>query len=138
MKSLIIILAAIVSAPIHAANLSRQWQVQDEKLMEYFRRETRALSDRCLGDLTTSNAWNERAPQLRAELSEMLGLSPLPPRTDLKATITKRFEQDTFTVENLHFQSRPGLYVTANLYVPMNLTKPAPTILYVCGHGPVI
>ena len=138
MKPLIIILAAIISFPVFAANLQRQWQVQDEKLMEYFRRETRALSERCLSDLTTSNAWNERAPQLRAELSEMLGLSPLPPRTDLKATVTKRFEQDTFTVENLHFQSRPGLYVTANLYVPKNLTKPAPTILYVCGHGPVI
>ncbi|HEY0549431.1 MAG TPA: prolyl oligopeptidase family serine peptidase, partial [Verrucomicrobiae bacterium] len=138
MKRLTVILAALISLPIHAATLSRQWQVQDDKLMDYFRRETKAISDRCLSDLTTSNAWNERAPQLRAELSEMLGLSPLPPRTDLKATVTKRFEQDTFTVENLHFQSRPGLYVTANLYVPKNLTKPAPTILYVCGHGPVI
>ncbi len=138
MKRLIVILAAIISLPIQAATLSRQWQVPDEKLMDYFRRETKALSDRCLGDLTTSNAWYEGMPKLRAELSEMLGLSPLPPRTDLKATVTKRFEQDTFTVENLHFQSRPGLYVTANLYVPKNLTKPAPTILYVCGHGPVI
>ncbi len=138
MKRLIVILAAIISLSIQAATLPRQWQVQDEKLMDYFRRETRALSDRCLNNLTTSNAWYEGMPKLRAELSEMLGLSPLPPRTDLKATVTKRFEQDTFTVENLHFQSRPGLYVTANLYVPKNLTKPAPTILYVCGHGPVI
>jgi dienelactone hydrolase len=138
MKRLIVILAAIISLPIQAASLSRQWQVQDEKFTEYFRRETKALSDHCLTDLTTSNAWYEGMPKLRAELSEMLGLSPLPPRTDLKATVTKRFEQDTFTVENLHFQSRPGLYVTANLYVPKNLTKPAPTILYVCGHGPVI
>jgi dienelactone hydrolase len=138
MKRLIVILAAIISLSIQAATLPRQWQVQDEKLMDYFRRETKALSDRCLNDLTTSNAWYERAPQLRAQLSEMLGLSPLPPRSDLKATVTKRFEQDAFTVENLHFQSRPGLYVTANLYVPKNLTKPAPTILYVCGHGPLI
>jgi dienelactone hydrolase len=28
--------------------------------------------------------------------------------------------------------------VTANLYLPKNLAKPAPTILYVSGHGPVI
>jgi hypothetical protein len=138
MKRLIVILAAIISLPVFAATLPRQWQVQDEKLMEYFRHETRAISDRCLSDLTTSNAWYERTPRLRAELSEMLGLSPMPPRTDLKATVTKHFEHDSFTVENLHFQSRPGLYVTANLYVPKNLTKPAPTILYVCGHGPLI
>jgi hypothetical protein len=138
MKPLIITLAALISFQIHAATLSRQWQVTDEPLAEYFRRETRAISERCLTDLTTSNAWLAQLPEKRAQLAEMLGLAPLPPRTDLKATVTKRFEHDTFTVENLHFQSRPGLYVAANLYVPKNLTKPAPTILYVCGHGPLI
>ena len=32
----------------------------------------------------------------------------------------------------------PGLYVTANLYVPKGLKAPAPTVLYVCGHGKVV
>ncbi|MCH7726715.1 MAG: acetylxylan esterase [Planctomycetes bacterium] len=67
----------------------------------------------------------------------MLGLDPLPKRTDLKATITGRAEHDEFIVENLHFQSRPGLYVTANLYLPKKIDKPLPAILYVCGHGRV-
>jgi dienelactone hydrolase len=138
MKRLIIILAVALAFSTHAATLSRQWQVSDEALAEYFRRETRALSDRCLTDLTTSNAWLAQLPQRRAELVEMLGLAPMPPRTDLQAKVTGRIEHDTFTVENLHFQSRPGLYVTANLYVPKNLTKPAPTVLYVSGHGPVV
>lgn len=138
MKRLIIILAVAFALSTHAAALQRQWQVTDEALAEYFRRETRALADRCLTDLTTSNAWLAQLPDKRSQLAEMLGLSPMPPRTDLKATVTKRFEHDTFTVENLHFQSRPGLYVTANLYVPKNLTKPAPAVLYVSGHGPVV
>jgi dienelactone hydrolase len=138
MKRLIIIFAGLTALSLHAAKLPPQWQVADKELADYFGRETRALSERCLNNLTTSNAWLEQLPQRRAELSEMLGLSPLPPRTDLKATVTKRFEHDTFTVENLHFQSCPGLYVTANLYVPKNLTKPAPAILYVCGHSPVV
>jgi dienelactone hydrolase len=138
MKRLIIILAVALAFSTHAATLSRQWQVSDEALAEYFRRETRAISDRCLTDLTTSNVWLAQLPEKRAQLAEMLGLSPTPPRTELKATVTKRFEHDTFTVENLHFQSRPGLYVTANLYVPKNLTKPAPAVLYVSGHGPVV
>jgi dienelactone hydrolase len=138
MKRLIIILAVAFALSTHAATLQRQWQVTDEALAEYFRRETRAISDRCLTDLTTSNAWLAQLPEKRAQLGEMLGLSPMPPRTDLRATVTKRFEHDTFTVENLHFQSRPGLYVTANLYVPKNLTKPAPAVLYVSGHGPVV
>ena len=31
----------------------------------------------------------------------------------------------------------PGLYVTADLYVPKNLKGPAPAILYGCGHSSV-
>jgi dienelactone hydrolase len=40
-------------------------------------------------------------------------------------------------VEKLHFQSLPGLYVTANLYRPIEQNEPLPAILYVCGHGGV-
>jgi cephalosporin-C deacetylase-like acetyl esterase len=67
----------------------------------------------------------------------MLGLDPFPEKTDLRPVITGKVEHEEFTVEKLHFQSRPRLYVTANLYIPKNLEAPAPTILYVCGHGGV-
>lgn len=136
MKAIVLLFAFALCAA--AAPLQRQWQVSNEALMRYFERETRELEDQCLADITTADQWRERAPKYREQLGEMLGLSPLPARTALKSVVTKRTEHDTFTVENLHFQSHPGLYVTANLYVPKNLTKPAPTVLYVCGHGPVI
>ncbi len=67
----------------------------------------------------------------------MLGLSPRPEKTDLAAVVTGKVEREKFSVEKLHFQSRPGLYVTGNLYLPKNVDKPAPAILYLCGHGPV-
>ena len=100
----------------------------DRMFADYFRNETRALAQRCLADIQTLDDWKQRAPQLRQQLFEMLGLDPLPARTDLKPTITATNDQPEFTVENLHFQSMPGLYVTANLYVPKNLTNPAPAI----------
>ncbi len=65
----------------------------------------------------------------------MLGLSPLPERTPLKSTITKTMEADQFVVECLHYQSMPGLYVTANLYRPRNIHGKLPAILYGCGHA---
>src|SRR5205085_3491907 len=58
-------------------------------------------------------------------------------RTDLKATVTGTTDGGGFVVEKLHFQSRPGLYVTANFYRPKAIDKPLPAILYVCGHGNV-
>ena len=109
----------------------------DRMFAEYFRLETERLAASSLADGKTLRDWTDRRGQYREELFEMLGLSPRPAKTDLKPTITGRVEHAEFFVEKLHFQSLPGLYVTANLYVPKNLTGRAPAILYGCGHADV-
>ncbi|HEX7379983.1 MAG TPA: prolyl oligopeptidase family serine peptidase [Pirellulales bacterium] len=109
--------------------------IADRELADYFRAETAALAERSLTDVATLEDWTSRRDEYRRQLAEMLGLDPLPRRTDLKPTSTGKHETAWFTVENLHFQSRPGLYVTANLYLPKGLDKPAPAVLYVCGHA---
>jgi dienelactone hydrolase len=109
----------------------------DEMLREYFEAETDAIAKQCLADIHSAQDWDAKKGEYRRELAEMLGLWPAPEKTDLKATITGTVDHPQFTVEKLYFQSRPGLYVTANLYIPKGLTAPAPTILYVCGHGNV-
>ena len=109
----------------------------DRMLADYFKSETQKLQDRCLNDVTSLEDWTARRGMYRQQLLEMLGLDPWPEKTPLKATVTGTVEHEQFTVENLHFQSMPGLYVTGNLYVPKNLDRPAPAILYVCGHGAV-
>ncbi|MCB0669434.1 MAG: acetylxylan esterase [Saprospiraceae bacterium] len=76
--------------------------------------------------------------QSRAQLLDMLGLNPLPAKTDLNVRITSTTEYEFFTVENIVFESIPGLYVTANLYRPKIVKEPLPAILYVCGHATVI
>jgi len=109
-----------------------------EKMLDaYFRRRVKEIGDRCLTDLTTKEDWEKRRPELRRQFLDMVGLWPLPERSDLKATITGKIERDNYSVEKLHFQSKPGLYVTGNLYVPKN-AKNLPAIVYVCGHGNVV
>ncbi len=109
----------------------------DRMFAEYFRAETRTLAERSLAEVRTLEDWNKTKVTARQQLFEMLGLDPLPPKTDLKATVTGTLDHPDFTVEKLHYQSRPGLYVTANVYVPKKLSAPAPAILYVCGHAVV-
>ena len=109
----------------------------DRVFAEYFRSEAVLLSEKCLADIQDLEDWKQRRPELRRQLFEMLGLDPLPAKTELKPIITGRIEQAEFVVEKLHFQSTPGLYVTANLYLPNNLKEPAPAILYTCGHSSV-
>src|SRR4051794_17771526 len=85
---------------------------------EFFRRTTHHIADACLSDAKTLDNWQRVRPQLRQQLFDMLGLAPLPERTPLHPVVTGIVAGDTFVVEKLHFQSRPGLYVTANFYRP--------------------
>jgi Prolyl oligopeptidase family len=104
-------------------------------IREYFRRQAKEIAAADLRDVKTRDDWEKAKPELRRQLLEMLGLWPLPERTDLQARVTGKLERPKFTVEKVAFQSRPGLYVTGNLYVPKPAPVKAPTILYVCGHG---
>lgn len=107
----------------------------DAMFAAYFATETAKLDGRVLGEIKTKEDWLAQKDELRRQLHEMLGLDPLPERTPLMPVVTGTLDHAEFTVEKLHFQSRPGLYVTGNLYVPKGLAKPAPAVLYVCGHG---
>jgi len=109
----------------------------DAMLTDYFQVEVAKLQSACLSDITTLEDWQRRCEEHRRQLREMLGIDPLPPRTDLKATITGVLEREDFRVEKLHFQSMPNLYVTGNLYLPKNVTGPVPAVLYLCGHAQV-
>lgn len=109
----------------------------DRILADYFDRETRRLTARNAAFLENVTDWPAAQAEMRRQLFEMLGLQPLPARSDLKAEITGTIERDGVIVEKIVFQSKPGLYVTANFYRPVKQEGPLPTILYVCGHGGV-
>jgi dienelactone hydrolase len=109
----------------------------DAMIAEYFRRETEKLTRNSLADIKTLEDWKSRKTKLRKQLFEMLALDPLPKKTPLKPVVTGKVDHPDFTVENVHFQSRPGLYVTGNLYLPKKAKGKLPTILYVCGHARV-
>lgn len=109
-----------------------------EELERYFNNRVTQLEGQLAGALAaTRDVEVLRAEQVeqRSLLLDMLGLKPDRERTPLQATVTGTIERDEFTVEMLHFQSSPGLYVTANFYLPKKRVGKVPAILYVCGHG---
>lgn len=135
-------IAMLLSLTLTGAAVESKWanlgdRPGDEMLETYFRAETTELTEAALSEVKTLDDWKAKKDQYRGQLFEMLGLDPRPEKTPLKATITGRVEHDEFVVEKLHFQSRPHLYVTANLYIPKERPEPLPAILYVCGHGRV-
>lgn len=48
--------------------------------------------------------------------------------------VTGVIKCDGYHIEKLYYESLPGLYVPANLYVPDSIKTPVPAILYVCSH----
>lgn len=132
-------LNAVVSILVFAASLHGAEETDtsrgDRMLEAYFRSETKKLAAASLADVKTWDDWTSRRDTYRQQLREMLGLDPLPERTPLNAVVTGTLERDDFKVEKLHFQSRPHLFVTGNLYLPKKQNGNVPAVLYVCGHS---
>jgi dienelactone hydrolase len=110
----------------------------DVMIEKYLAAETDRLALKFLDGARTLADWQKIRPRLYQEYMDMLGLWPIPAKTPLQATVTGTLERHGAVIENIHFQSRPGLYVTANLYRPKTLPVDAvrlPAIVYVCGHS---
>jgi dienelactone hydrolase len=113
----------------------------DLSIEKYLQSETHWVSQDELGGTDSREAWETKRPELKRQYLDMLGLWPFPERTPLKATVTGTLARENFTVEKVHFQSKPGLYVTGNLYLPKvglvgNVPhQKLPAVLYVCGHS---
>lgn len=135
----VVIFLGLIGLAHAFAEESRSDTELGERLLDgYLRAQTRKIADACLADLTTKEDWEKKRPELRRQFFEMMGLWPLPARTDLHPVVTSKIENDRIVVENIFFQSSPGLYVTGNLYRPKKVESPLPAVLYVCGHGATI
>src|SRR5205807_7073841 len=106
----------------------------DEMIHKYLAQETTKISQRFLDGAKSLEEWQARRPRLRQEYFDMLGLWPVPPKMPLNTRVTGILEHEDVLIEKLHFQSRPGLYVTANLYAPKKAKGKLPAVLYLCGH----
>lgn len=82
--------------------------------------------------LSTKADWEERQRWVKGKLMDLLG--PLPEKTPLNAKITGTLEREDFRVEKVLFESIPGYYVTAGLFIPKNRKGKTPAIIYASGH----
>jgi dienelactone hydrolase len=109
----------------------------DAMIEKFLARDADLLAGRVFESVATRAEWEAIRPRLKAELFQMLGLWPVPERTPLNARVIGTLEREgPVVIEKIHFQSRPGLYVTGNLYRPKDVHGKLPAILYLCGHLP--
>ncbi len=118
----------------------RLWSIYPDSLPD----EANALRfniDACVAltqkwpDPETLEQWESRRTAVELSFRRALGFDPWPDKTPLAARITGRCERETYTIENLLFQSKPHFYVTANVYVPKDAPRPLPAVLVTAGHA---
>jgi len=79
--------------------------------------------------------WDSRAQKIRAQIREGMELQSLPAKPSSKPIIHSKKQMDGYTIENVAFESLPGIYVTGNLYRPVKKQKSYAAILCPHGHG---
>lgn len=90
-----------------------------------------------LSKINSLDDWTNVRENRKEMLLEMLGLEDKfnAPRPPLNIKKTGVIDQEGFKIEKLYYESMPGLFVAANLYIPENKGNKMPGILYVCGHA---
>ncbi|MFC2076169.1 acetylxylan esterase [candidate division KSB1 bacterium] len=128
---------SILAAEDNLQVLSDRVKFPDPELMLYnhlSRLTAEELEKRqeSIEELGSPSDWSGRQRYVLERVRASVG--PFPPRTPLKTVITGVYHGDGYRVEKLIYESRPGLYVTANLYLPDPVTDPVPAFINPVGH----
>ncbi len=79
--------------------------------------------------------WDARATKIRQNLLRGMDLLDVPPSPGTAPIVRHTRVMDGYVIENVAFESLPGVYVTGNLYRPTAAYTSLPGILAPHGHG---
>lgn len=105
-------------------------------VQEYFVDQVRAAEAKGLSlkhSLQTKTDAEAYVKAVQEKIRHCFG--PEPERTPLRPQITGVVDRDEYKIEKVIFESRPKLFVTANLYIPKNRKFPLPGVVGSCGHS---
>jgi dienelactone hydrolase len=122
--------------PAAATGWAQEYRNYPRCLPDVMRRlaaEAYARRTRELQKLTTAQAIQQRQKWARETFWKLIG--GMPERTPLNIRTTGSFERDKYRVEKLVYESRPGEWIAANLYLPRSGAGPFPGVLFQMGHS---
>ncbi|WP_130860396.1 alpha/beta hydrolase family protein [Gracilibacillus phocaeensis] len=106
-------------------------------IRSYLNQVAGEITERPLPSFSSDSEYFLWKKSKQRQFKQMLGIDTFfnKPRTPLNVTITGTLQSDTHRIEKIYYESLPGLYVTAHLYVPNDVEVPAPALIYLCGHS---
>jgi len=80
--------------------------------------------------------WEQRRDTLWKQFLKIINLDPMPEKTPLNTRfVGGRVDLGDCYFQRVVFESRPGIYVAAHLYIPKNVSFPVPAVIHVPGHS---
>lgn len=96
--------------------------------------EGKDFLDQIKHDYTTAKEWKKRSKKIRKQILDGSGLSRFPKKCPLNPVFGEIRKFDGYQVQNVAFESLPGVYVTGSIYSPLDLNGKLPGILSTHGH----
>jgi len=113
-------------------------EIQSNNIRNYLVNAAKEITDNSIDEIQSLEYWESVKADHYARFIEMLSMQDMPldeERPPLSLHVTGTIQKDGYRIEKLYYESLPGLYVPANLYIPDNITEPVPAVIYVCGHS---
>ncbi|HSQ54406.1 MAG TPA: hypothetical protein VLM40_01575, partial [Gemmata sp.] len=104
------------------------WKDAQRRMREACLRESKAFAA-----VKTKDQWEKYRDIRIQKLKDSLGAWLEPPK-EMTIKVTRKLEGDGFVIHNLLYESRPGLWVSANLYMPTTPPANMPGILISHSH----
>lgn len=128
--------ALTLAAASLAARADVQYRTYARCLPDYLSRLAREAYEKRnieVAKLTKPAAIRARQAWVRETFWQLVGGQP--ERTALNTKVVGSFDRPAYRVEKLIYESQPGLFIPANLYIPKAHKPPYPGVLFQLGHS---
>jgi cephalosporin-C deacetylase-like acetyl esterase len=95
--------------------------------------EANLRESKAFAEVTTKEQWEKHRDARIAKLRESLGTFPEAPK-DMRVEVTRKLDGEGFVIHNILSESRPGWWVSANLYLPAKPVQKMPGIIIAHAH----
>lgn len=119
-------------------DIGRNWSIYDVKdqFKHFIYKTADAEFERGNAErdaIRTEKEINKRRKTMREKFIAAIGGLPSSD-TPLNSKITGVIQDDGFRIEKIIFESRPNVFVTANMYIPDGIVKPRGAVQFLSGH----
>lgn len=137
-----LIFLLIIQVPVHSqddVNLFDHWKYYSDAENSTYKSSCslafEQLNERetAIAQLQSKTDYSKRQDIVKEKLLKIIG--SFPEKTPLNVQITGVIEKEDYRVEKVIYESIPGYYVTAAIFLPKNIKEKAPAVIYACGHS---